>query len=200
MTKIITNLDVYHDVIESLAAALDAKDVYTSGHSTRVGNMAYNLAKSFGLNEYNLQMIHIAGHLHDIGKIGVPDNILNKRDKLNDYEWDIMKSHPEMGYNILEKADSLKEISHIVLHHHERWDGAGYPNGLSKEEVPIGSRIIAICDSIDAMRSNRPYRKIISNNECYNEILKNKAIMYDPKITDCIAENWSNIVIPYYSE
>jgi len=195
-----TNLDIYHDIIESLAAALDAKDVYTSGHSTRVGNMAYELAINLRLDDYNLQMIHIAGHLHDVGKIGVPDNILNKRDKLNDYEWGIMKSHPEIGYNILEKADSLKEISHIVLHHHERWDGAGYPKWLSNEDVPLGSRIIAVCDSIDAMRSNRPYRKIISNAECYNEILKNKGIMYDPKITECIIENWSNIVMPYYAE
>lgn len=200
MTKMGTNLDIYHDIIESLAAALDAKDVYTSGHSTRVGNMAYDLAINLGLDDYNLQLIHIAGHLHDVGKIGIPDNILNKKDKLNAYEWDIMKSHPDIGHNILKKASSLKEISYIVLHHHERWDGVGYPKALSKEDIPIGSRIIAICDSIDAMRSNRPYRKIISNTECYDEILKNKGIMYDPKITDCIIENWNNIVIPHYSE
>lgn len=199
MDKIATNLDLYHDIIESLAAALDAKDVYTSGHSTRVGNMAYDLAENLGLDDYNLQMIHIAGHLHDIGKIGVPDNILNKEDKLNASEWEFMKKHPEIGCNILKKADSLKAISSIVLHHHERWDGVGYPKGLCKEEIPIGSRIIAVCDSIDAMRSNRPYRKIISNTECYNEILKNKGIMYDPEITDCIIENWNNIVTPYYS-
>jgi len=196
----ITDFDMYHDIIESLTAALDAKDVYTSGHSTRVGNMAYDLAENLGLDDYNLQMIHIAGHLHDIGKIGVPDNILNKKNKLNTYEWELMKSHPEMGYNIVKKAASLKEISNIVLHHHERWDGDGYPKGLSKDEIPLGSRIIAVCDSIDAMRSNRPYRKIASNTECYNEILKNKGIMYDPKITDCIIENWSNIVVSYYSE
>lgn len=200
MEKMRTDFDIYHDIIESLAAALDAKDVYTSGHSTRVGNMAYDLAKNLELDDYDLQMIHIAGHLHDIGKIGVPDNILNKENSLNTYEWEFMKRHPEIGSNILEKADSLKEISYIVLHHHERWDGAGYPKGLSEEEIPFGSRIIAICDSIDAMSSNRPYRKTISNTECYNEILKNKGIMYDPKIADCIIENWSTIVIPYYSE
>ena len=196
----ITNSDMYHDIIESLAAALDAKDVYTSGHSTRVGDMAYDLAKNFELDDYDLQMIHIAGHLHDIGKIGVPDNILNKKDKLNAYEWEIMKSHPQMGYNIVKKAESLKEISSIVLHHHERWDGAGYPKGLSKQEIPLGSRIIAVCDSIDAMRSSRPYRKTASNTECYNEILKNKGLMYDPNVTDCIIENWNNIVISYYSK
>ncbi|OOM77368.1 cyclic di-GMP phosphodiesterase response regulator RpfG [Clostridium puniceum] len=195
----IIDIEIYHDIIESLAAALDAKDVYTSGHSTRVGNMAYDLGTQLGLDENSLQRIHIAGHLHDIGKIGVPDNILNKKDKLTSSEWELMKSHPKIGFNILKKANSLKEISHIVLHHHEKWNGTGYPNGLSKEEIPLGSRIIAICDSIDAMRSNRPYRKIITNNDCYNEILNNKEIMYDPKITDCIIENWTNIVIPYYS-
>lgn len=193
------NFDIYHDIIESLAAALDLKDKYTSGHSTRVGNMSYDLGKYLKISDDNLQMIHIAAHLHDIGKIGVPDNILNKSGKLNDSEWVLMKKHSEMGYDILKKADSLKEISYIVLHHHERWDGYGYPKGLSKEEIPIGSRIISVCDSIDAMRSTRPYRKTISNAECYNEIIKNKGIMYDPNITDCIIENWCNIVTPYYS-
>jgi HD-GYP domain-containing protein (c-di-GMP phosphodiesterase class II) len=194
------DFDLYHDIIESLAAALDAKDVYTSGHSTRVGNMAYDLGIKLGIDEHNLHMIHIAGHLHDIGKIGVPDNILNKEGKLNLDEWKLMQDHSEIGFNILKKANSLKDISYIVLHHHEKWNGTGYPDGLAKEKIPIGSRIIAICDSIDAMRSNRPYRKLITNNACYDEILKNKEIMYDPIITDCIIENWDNIVIPYYSK
>lgn len=196
----ITDMEIYHDIIESLVAALDAKDVYTSGHSTRVGNMAYDLGKLLGLNEASLQRIHIAGHLHDIGKIGIPDKVLNKKDKLNLTEWQVMKSHPEIGFNILKKSNSLKEISHIVLHHHEKWDGSGYPSGLTKEEIPLGSRIIAVCDSIDAMRSNRPYRKTASNTECYNEILKNKGLMYDPNVTDCIIKNWNNIVVSYYSE
>lgn len=196
----VTDLELYHDIIESLAAALDAKDVYTSGHSTRVGNMAFDLAKKLGFDERNLQLIHIAGHLHDIGKIGVPDKILNKADKLDPSEWEQMKNHSEIGFNILKKANSLKEISHIVLYHHEKWNGTGYPNGLAKEDIPLGSRIIAICDSIDAMRSNRPYRKILTNRDCYDEILRNKEIMYDPEITDCIIKNWNNIVIPYYSK
>lgn len=193
------DFDIYHDIIESLAAALDLKDTYTSGHSTRVGNMSHDLGKCLGISDDDLQMIHIAAHLHDIGKIGVPDNILNKNGKLNSSEWELMKQHSEMGYNILKKADSLKEISHIVLYHHERWNGSGYPKGLTKTEIPIGSRMIAICDSIDAMRSTRSYRNAISEDECYNEILKNKGLMYDPQITDCIIKNWSNIVTPYYS-
>ncbi|AGX42679.1 HD-GYP domain-containing protein [Clostridium saccharobutylicum] len=192
------NFEMYHDIIEALTAALDAKDVYTAGHSTRVGNMAYDLGKKLSLDNSNLQILHIAGHLHDIGKIGVSDNVLNKKGKLDLNEWEQMKMHPEIGYNILKKTKSLKEISHIVLHHHERWDGSGYPSKLSKEQIPLGSRIIAICDSIDAMRSNRPYKQLISNIECYNEILQNSGIMYDPKIADCIIENWNTIVVPYY--
>ena len=192
------DFEMYHDIIEALAASLDAKDVYTAGHSTRVGNIAYDLSKKLNLDNASLQMIHISGHLHDIGKIGVPDNVLNKTGKLNTYEWEQMKMHSEIGYNILKKTNSLKEISRIVLHHHERWDGNGYPHGLSKEEIPLGSRIIAICDSIDAMRSKRPYKQPIGNIECYNEILNNKEIMYDPIITDCIIENWNSIVVPYY--
>jgi HD-GYP domain-containing protein (c-di-GMP phosphodiesterase class II) len=192
--------ELYHDIIESLAAALDAKDVYTSGHSTRVGNMAYKLGIKLGIDEHNLNMIHIAGHLHDIGKIGVPDRILNKEGSLNSEEWELMKSHTEIGFNILKKAHSLKDISHIVLHHHEKWNGTGYPKELRKQEIPLGSRIIALCDSIDAMRSNRPYRKIITNDECYIEIKKNKGIIYDPDITDCLINDWNNIVMPYYSK
>jgi HD-GYP domain-containing protein (c-di-GMP phosphodiesterase class II) len=194
------DLEIYHDIIESLAAALDAKDVYTSGHSTRVGNMAYNLGIKLGIDEHNLNMIHIAGHLHDIGKIGVPDRILNKEGSLDSEEWALMKNHSEIGFNILIKATSLKEISHIVLHHHEKWNGTGYPKELKKQEIPLGSRIIALCDSIDAMRSNRPYRKTITNDECYMEIIKNKGIMYDPDITDCLINDWKNIVMPYYSK
>jgi putative nucleotidyltransferase with HDIG domain len=194
----IVNFEMYHDIIESLAAALDAKDVYTAGHSTQVGNMAFHLAKKLLIDDYTLQMVHIAGHLHDIGKIGVPDNILNKKGKLNFDEWELMKKHPEIGCNILKKTSSLKEISSIVLHHHEKWNGTGYPYGLSKEEIPLGSRIIAICDSIDAMRSERAYKKVIGNAQCYNEIVTNKGIMYDPNITDCIIKNWDIIVAPYY--
>ncbi|AJH01537.1 MULTISPECIES: HD-GYP domain-containing protein [Clostridium] len=189
--------EVYHDIIESMVAALDAKDIYTAGHSTRVGNMANKLGMYLGIQNEELEILHIAGHLHDIGKIGVPDSVLNKRGKLDLQEWELMKKHPEIGYKILSKVKSLDIISKIVLHHHERWDGRGYPNGLCKEEIPLGSRIIAVCDSIDAMKSNRPYRKLISDEECKNEIIKNKGIMYDPEIVDCIIKNWGEITQEY---
>ncbi len=198
--KMLLDSGGYHDIIESMAAALDAKDIYTAGHSTRVGNMAYKLGAFLGMTEEELEILHIAGHLHDIGKIGVPDSVLNKRGKLDSSEWELMKKHPRIGYNILSKVKSLDEISNIVLHHHERWDGKGYPDGLCKEEIPMSSRIIAVCDSIDAMRSDRLYRKLISDNECLQEIIKNKEIMYDKNIVNCIVKNWNEIVVEQYKK
>lgn len=194
----IFNRDIYHDIIESMTAALDAKDIYTAGHSTRVGNMAHKLGEFLGIKYEKLEILHISGHLHDIGKIGVPDNVLNKTGKLDLEEWELMKKHPEIGYNILSKVKSLEDISQIVLHHHEKWNGEGYPAGLKKEEIPMCSRIISVCDSIDAMRSDRPYRKLISDRDCRGEIIKNSGIMYDPNIVDCIIENWDRIVVVHY--
>src|SRR5471030_2825682 len=150
------NDDIYHDIIKSMVAALEAKDLYTSGHSTRVAEMSYELGKVLGMTEVELNFMHIAGDLHDIGKIGVPDNVLNKPDQLESDEWELMKKHSDIGYNILSKARTFKEISPIVRYHHERWDGKGYPDGLKEEEIPFAARILAVCDSIDAMKSDRP--------------------------------------------
>ena len=192
------NDGIYHDIIKSMVAALEAKDLYTSGHSTRVADMAYNLGKVLGMKKEELKLMHIAGDLHDIGKIGVPDNVLNKPDKLEAEEWELMKKHCDIGYNILSKASTFKDISEIVLYHHERWDGKGYPKGLKEKEIPFASRILAVCDSIDAMKSDRPYRKSISDEICKNEISKNQGIMYDCKIAKCILENWDDIVSKLY--
>lgn len=190
---------IYHDVIKSMVTALEAKDPYTSGHSTRVADMAYNLGVVLGVTEEELKLIHIAGDLHDIGKIGVPDNVLNKPSTLEADEWELMKKHSDIGYNILNKVNTLKYISEIVLYHHERWDGKGYPKGLKGKEIPFASRILAICDSIDAMKSDRPYRKSISDEICKNEITKNQGIMYDCKIAKCMLENWDDIVTNLYN-
>lgn len=180
---------IYHDIIESLVTALEAKDYYTRGHSERVASMTYELSKSLGIKGIGLENIHIAAHLHDIGKIGVPDKILNKKGKLLTHEWEYIKTHPKIGFDILSKSNRLKHISKIVLYHHERWDGKGYPMGLSQMDIPLGSRIIAVCDSIDAMTSNRPYREAMSFEECINEILINKGLMFDPVIVEHIEDN-----------
>ena len=181
---------IYHDIIESLVAALEVKDYYTSGHSERVAFMTNELSKLLGLKRVELEKIHIAAHLHDIGKIGVPDKVLNKEGKLLPHEWEYIKMHPEIGHNILSKSKKLKDISKIVLSHHERWDGKGYPNGLSKTNIPFGSRIIAVCDSIDAMMSDRPYREAMKFEECMREIFINKGSMFDPVVVDCIKDNY----------
>ncbi|MBZ9634466.1 HD-GYP domain-containing protein [Clostridium sp. FP1] len=185
--------EIYHDIIESLVTALEAKDNYTSGHSERVASMSYELSKGFGIKGSELQNIHIAAHLHDIGKIGVPDKVLNKNGKLLPHEWEYIKMHPKIGFNILSKSKRLKYISKIVLYHHERWDGKGYPEGLSGITIPLGSRIIAVCDSIDAMTSERPYRKAMDFEECINEITINTGLMFDPVVVQYIVDNMNTV-------
>ncbi|MBV7275167.1 HD-GYP domain-containing protein [Clostridiaceae bacterium UIB06] len=181
--------EIYHDIIDSLVTALEAKDYYTRGHSERVAAMAYEISRKMGIRGIELENIHIAAHLHDIGKIGVPDKVLNKNGKLLSHEWEYMKMHPEIGFDILSKSKKLKRISKIVLYHHERWDGKGYPRGIAGTDIPIGSRIIAVCDSIDAMTSDRPYREAMSFESCINEIFMNKSFMFDPVIVEYIEEN-----------
>jgi putative nucleotidyltransferase with HDIG domain len=184
----------YHEIIDCIMSALDARDAYTAGHSQRVSDMAIEICRLIGLNEKDTQKIHIAAHLHDIGKIGVPDAVLFKEGKLNDEEWELIKKHPQIGADILSKSEHLKELIKIVLSHHERYDGKGYPKGLKGVEIPLGARIIAICDSIDAMTSNRCYRKAHSLDYCYKEIENNLGQMYDPVLGRYILDNWECIV------
>lgn len=183
----------YHEIIECIVSALDAKDPYTAGHSQRVSDMSLIVCELLGLNKKEMEEIHIAAHLHDIGKIGVPDAVLNKKGKLSEEEWIYMKRHPQIGADILSKSQHLYEMKDIVLHHHERFDGKGYPDGLSGEKIPLGARIITICDSIDAMASNRSYRKAHSLTYCYTEVEKNLAIMYDPMIGKEVLKHWREV-------
>lgn len=183
----------YHEIIECIACALDAKDPYTAGHSQRVSDMARTIAEMMGFSKKDVEKIHVAAHLHDIGKIGVPDAVLNKTDKLSKEEWEAMKKHPSIGAEILSKSEHLSELKSIVLCHHERFDGKGYPLGLKGERIPVGARIIAICDSIDAMTSTRSYRKAHDFNFCYEEIRKNLGTMYDPIIGAYVLEHWEKI-------
>lgn len=183
----------YHEIIECIISALDAKDPYTAGHSQRVSDMALKVCEIIGLQQVNTEKIHIAAHLHDIGKIGIPDAVLNKKEQLTEQEWEYMKKHPQIGADILSKSKHLKELNDIVLYHHERFDGKGYPEGLIGEKIPVGARIIAICDSIDAMTSNRSYRKAHSYAYSYNEIKNNLGKKYDPIIGSYVLENWKDI-------
>lgn len=172
--------EVYHEIIECLVTALEAKDPYTKGHSTRVADMAYQLGEAAGLQGEELEDLHLAAHLHDIGKIGIPDGILNKTGPLSPGEFETLRQHPAIGYRILARSSQLKTLAEIVLHHHERWDGRGYPDGLRGEAIPLSSRIIAVCDAIDAMTSARPYRKAMSAAECRREMRRNRGTQFDP--------------------
>jgi putative nucleotidyltransferase with HDIG domain len=185
----------YHDIIHCIASALDAKDPNTANHSLRVSDMAKKLATLIGLNTSDIHEIHIAAHLHDIGKIGIPDNILNKKGKLTSEEWKKLKEHPIIGAKILKKSKRFENISDIVLHHHERYDGKGYPDGIAGSDISVGARIIMICDSIDAMLNNRSYRVAFSEDYCYNEIKDNLNTMYDPYIGQYVLDHWGDIVI-----
>lgn len=129
---------LYHEFVECISFALDARDPYTGDHSRRVSDTATVLAKMLGLADDEIQEIHIAAHLHDIGKIGIPDSILLKPGRLDDEEWALMKQHPQIGADILSKSPSFSRISAIILHHHERYDGKGYPFGAKADEIPIG--------------------------------------------------------------
>ncbi len=187
----------YHEMVECITSALDARDPYTGNHSRRVSDMACFLCQKLGISHEKTQEIHISGHLHDIGKIGVPDRVLLKPGKLNDEEWALMKKHPEIGADILSKSSHFSRIAAIILHHHERWDGKGYPFGAKGTEIPIGARIIAVCDSIDAMASARAYRKALPLDVVKSEIEKNIGIMYDPKIAQVALDNWEELTKEY---
>ncbi len=146
-------------VVRALTAAIDAKDPYTCGHSDRVARVAVRLAEELGIGGESLNTIYLAGLLHDIGKIGVDDDVLRKPGKLSDSEYEHIKRHPEIGHKILRDLGKLDEVLPVVLHHHEAWDGRGYPNCLDAAAIPLAARIVAVADSFDAMGSDRPYRK-----------------------------------------
>jgi HD-GYP domain-containing protein (c-di-GMP phosphodiesterase class II) len=180
--------EIYHEIIDCLVAALEAKDPYTKGHSTRVADLAYELGGKAGLREEALEDLHLAAHLHDIGKIGIPDGILNKNGPLLPEEQTIIREHPVIGYQILGQSSQLRHLAEIILYHHERWDGLGYPLGLKGEAIPFSSRIIAICDAVDAMSSARPYRKPLSPEECWREIRANRGRQFDPALVELLPE------------
>lgn len=194
MQQKLKQLLIYHDLILSIVKALEERDLYTADHSLRVADMSEYICNLIDLSKDETTMIHIAAHLHDIGKIGIEDSILLKQGKLTSIEWDSMKKHSEKGFTILNTIESFKDISYIVRSHHERWDGKGYPDGLVGYNIPFGARIIAIADSIDAMMSDRPYRKGMGSDKCKSQIQTNAGIMYDETIVSKVVENWDEVI------
>jgi putative nucleotidyltransferase with HDIG domain len=169
-------------LLHSLTSAVDAKDTYTCGHSQRVALLSRHLARSAGLSDADVENTYVAALLHDVGKIGVPESVLQKAGKLTDEEFEQMKRHPRTGARILEDVRQLRHVLPGVLHHHERFDGRGYPEGLSDESIPLMGRIICLADSFDAMTSDRTYRKGMPVEIALAEIKKCSGTHFDPKL------------------
>ena len=180
----------YHDIIDCLSGTLEAKDQYTEGHASRVADMVCDVCLVLGIEDVVYERMHMAAHMHDIGKIGVPDEVLQKEGPLTDREWCLIRQHPTIGYRILMRAPSLSEIAVMILHHHERFDGKGYPNRLKGKQIPLASRIIGICDAIDAMTSQRPYREALSWEECRRRVEMGSGSQFDPGLVIAIEPLW----------
>ena len=173
-------VDGYKGTIRALAAAIDAKDHYTRGHSQRVTELTLSGAISLNMSHEELEVLEYAGILHDIGKIGIPDNILSKPGPLTHEEFDIIRQHPRLSANIIKDIPFLEEARKLALHHHERYDGTGYPDGLIGNSIPLGARLLAVADSFDSMTSDRAYRVAISTEDALNELYKHCGTQFCP--------------------
>lgn len=187
-----------HQLARSLGNAVDAKDPTTSNHSEDVARASELLARLLGLSEKCVDTIHLAAHLHDIGKIGIPDAILKKPGRLNDDEMHQIRLHPEIGARIIEPIISFGDpagVADIILHHHERFDGKGYPHGLTGDAIPLGARIVAVADTLSAMLQNRHYRCGTSFEKAVEEIVRCSGSQFDPEVSlamynnSCLFEN-----------
>ena len=173
---------VYLDTIRALAAAIDAKDPYTKGHSERVAHTSVALAQELNLSDQDIENIEYTALLHDIGKIGIADNILGKNSSLTNKEFDKIKEHTVMGAKIIEPVDFLKNSYQAIYHHHERYNGKGYPDGIKSEDIPLSARIIAVADAYDAMGSDRPYRKKLNKDKILKELKDQSGKQFDPEV------------------
>lgn len=180
--------DSYDRTLDALVAALDARDNETQGHSRRVVAFTLHLARKLGVSEEEIAVIRRGALLHDIGKIGVPDGILHKPTSLDEREWEVMRQHPEWGANILSGIAFLGDPADIVIAHHERWDGQGYPHGLKGESIPLGARVFAVADTLDAITSDRPYRAAQPYEVARIEIKNGRRTQFDPLVVDAFLE------------
>jgi putative nucleotidyltransferase with HDIG domain len=165
---------------KTILRALDAKDHYTYGHSMRVTYFSMVMGKQLGLSDAEMYDLELSALFHDIGKIGTPDAVLNKPSRLTDEEFDIMKEHPSKSYDILKDFDVFEKVARNAKHHHERYDGRGYPDQLKAEEIPLYARIILIADTFDAMTSTRVYRKGLPHEVAFNELVEFSGSQFDP--------------------
>ena len=179
---------LFGETVMALAKTIDAKDAYTRGHSQRVGRYARHITYKLGWPDEEQQKIYFMGLLHDIGKIGVPEAIINKPDKLTDEEYDKIKQHTVIGSEILSLVAEFPELTIGARAHHERFDGKGYPDGIAGQEIPVYARIIAVADAYDAMTSKRSYRDVLPQNVVRAEIMKGRGSQFDPQFSDVMVQ------------
>ncbi|MBI4734266.1 MAG: HD-GYP domain-containing protein [Rubrobacteridae bacterium] len=179
---------LYIETVKAFVKAIEAKDSYTRGHSENVALYATIIAQELGLDRIRINKLRTAALLHDIGKIGIKEEILNKPARLNAEEYEHIKMHPQISFQILRHMPNLKDLATIVLHHHEKYDGTGYPEGLVGENIPYEARILAVADAFDAMTSSRPYKQAVITDTACNELLKGKGTQFDPQIVDAFVE------------
>ena len=178
--------DDIHSLVDAFAAALDAKNSCMQGHSERVADISLALSRELDLPLDEQSRIHIGAHLHDIGKIGIPDCILNKNGKLTKMEFALIRRHPAIGSDIIGRVRILESVTDIVRHHHERFDGGGYPDGLAGEQISMGARIVAVADAFDAMTSPRTYRQELAVDEALNEMRRCRGGQFDSGIVTAL--------------
>ncbi|MBN1883677.1 MAG: HD-GYP domain-containing protein [Deltaproteobacteria bacterium] len=184
----------FYDFIEALSMALDARDPYTAGHSYRVADTAELIALAMGYPDEYVSLVHIAGYLHDIGKLAVNANLFIKPDKLTIQEFAEVQRHPGVGSEIIKKVRGLEPLVNMVLHHHERWIGMGYPLGISGEDIDQGARILAVADSLDSLVIPKPFRSAVTIEEAREEIKRSSGRMFDPAVVDAFLEIPSSVI------
>jgi len=182
--KLFENKSYHSSILSSIMATMYERSQETEEHAKRLAVISKRIGQKMNLSQENIDELGLFAMLHDIGKIGIDNSILNKPGKLSSEEWEIMKRHPEIGYRIAMSTTELKPIAEYILTHHERWDGRGYPKGLSREDIPLFSRILAVVDTYDAMTEDRVYRKGISKEDSIKEIEENSGKQFDPIIVE----------------
>ncbi|MCP4111428.1 MAG: response regulator [Desulfobacteraceae bacterium] len=180
------------DTIKAMALTVESRDPYTAGHQQRVAHFACAIARKMGLSEERVYAIRLAGTLHDIGKIRIPESILHRPGKLLDVEFELIKIHPQVGFDILKDIPAHSCFARIIYQHHERMDGSGYPHGLSGDSILLESRILSVADVIEAMSSHRPYRPALGLNAALEEIVKNRGKSFDYDVVDACLSHFSH--------
>ena len=187
-------IELMHDLVQSIVSALEARDPHTAEHSLRVADMTERTCQLMELPIDQATDIHMAAHVHDIGKIALPDAVLHRDRRLTPQEHQMLRDHARVGADIVGRCASLRGIATIVRHHHERWDGTGFPDGLAGEQIPLGARIVAVCDSIDAMMGKRLSKTSLTHEECKQEIELGVGTSFDPQVARFVLDHWDEIV------